>query len=429
MKKYIVLFAIILTFTSSSWADSLSCIYKDPAGNYYDFTPLSNVTVSASIGVLTYKFYVTPCATTPQNSKTVKPCARVNSPAIQIDQESNCVYLADLSTQTFSKTLDGLIVIDYENGQPCGDVSRTTRISFMCDPNTESNLYQVQTDHPDICQYEFDWKTKYACKGYIPGYFFFKKSTGELYRSNYGDFQNKTIIYKGDVSNLRVERKSKRLYYINSQINAIYTMNFDGTDNKMFYYIGPGSSVYSLATSFGRVMFNVYTSSRDEMYICGGSLNSSKDCVKIFNGYQTGIRALAGDSTNYLFFSMYDTSPGRYKTKAVSFNDLDDKEFNAKTIFTDNDIVKIVGVSEDLVIYYNGASIKQSYKGQISIVQETVMSMYAMTVDPFGKELFWTAAGIDTNLIKQCSINAGARDCKIIYKDSVAISEFAVYTN
>jgi len=383
--------------------------------------------VSASIVQDRYKYYVTPCATTPQNSKVFKPCKKVNSPAIQIDSDNNCVYLADLQTQTFAKTPDGNIVIDYENGEPCGDISRTTRISFSCDPNTESNLYQIQSDHPDICQYEFDWKTKYACKGYSPGYFFFKKSTGELYRSNYGDFQNKTIIYKGDVSNLRVERKSKRLYYINTIVNAIYSMNFDGTDNKMFYYFSPGSSVFSLATSYGRVMFNVYTSKDETMYVCGGSLNSSKDCVKIFSGYQTGIRTIAADAMNYLFFPIFDSAPSRYKTKAVSFQDLDDKEFNAKTIFTDNNVVKIAGVSEDHIIFYDGTSIKQSYNGEISIIQETVTSMYTMTVDSTGRELYWTAAGIDTNLVKRCSIGAGSFDCKIIYKDSVPIYEFAVY--
>jgi len=169
MNKYFIIFAIIVICTPSSWADSEPCTFTDQDGNFYDFSLLSTVTKSASIMAGTYTFYVTPCATTPQNTQVSKPCKKVNSPAIQVDQDNNCVYLADLNTQTFSKTPDGLIVIDYENGEPCGDVSRTTKISFMCDTTTESNLYQAQTDHPDICQYEFDWKTKYACKGMAPG--------------------------------------------------------------------------------------------------------------------------------------------------------------------------------------------------------------------------------------------------------------------
>jgi len=171
MNKYFILFALIVTCTPSSWADSKPCTFTDQDGNKYDFTPLASATVSASISQSTYTYYITPCATTPQNSLVSKPCKKVNSPAIQVDQESppNCVYLADLQTQTFSKTPDGLIVIDYENGEPCGAVSRTAKISFMCDLTTESNLYQVQSDHPDICQYEFDWRTKYACKGMAPG--------------------------------------------------------------------------------------------------------------------------------------------------------------------------------------------------------------------------------------------------------------------
>jgi len=169
MNKYFILFALIVTCTPSSWADTMPCTFTDQSGNYYDFTPLSTTAVSASIGQDKYTYYVTPCATTPQNSLVIKQCKKVNSPAIQVDSDNNCVYLADLQTQTFSKTPDGLIVIDYANGEPCGDVSRKAKISFMCDASTESNLYQVQSDHPDICQYEFDWRTKYACKGMAPG--------------------------------------------------------------------------------------------------------------------------------------------------------------------------------------------------------------------------------------------------------------------
>jgi len=169
MNKYFILFALIVTCTPSSWADTKPCTFTDQDGNYYDFTPLSAVELSASIVQDKYTYYVTPCATTPQNTEVVKACSKVNSPAIQVDSDNNCVYLADLQTQTFTKTPDGLIVIDYANGQPCGDISRKSKISFMCDASTESTLYQVQSDHPDICQYEFDWRTKYACKGMAPG--------------------------------------------------------------------------------------------------------------------------------------------------------------------------------------------------------------------------------------------------------------------
>lgn len=213
-------------------------------------------------------------------------------------------------------------------------------------------------------------------------------------------------------------------------MNAIYSMNFDGTDNKVFCYISSGSSIYGMATAYGRVVFHTFSrnSNLDEIFVCGGSLNSSSDCVKVFSGYQSGIRGLATDLMNNLFFGSFESSPSRYRAKAVSFLDIEDQEFNANTIFTDNDITTITMVgARDHIVYYNGRSVKQSYKGQISTIQETVNSLYTMTVDSYGDQLFWVANGIDTYLVKSCYLGAPPVVCKIIYKDSTPIYELAVY--
>jgi len=167
MQKYFIFFVLILTCTPSSWADSIPCIFKDLDGNTFDFTALQTVTVSAVVNSGGYNFYVTPCATTPQNTKLVKPCPKTTSPIIQIDPTNDdCVYLADINTQAFAKTAGGDITLSYE-GQQCGPtLLRKAVIRFECDPNTESNFYQAK--ETGTCEYEFDWKTKYACVGFAP---------------------------------------------------------------------------------------------------------------------------------------------------------------------------------------------------------------------------------------------------------------------
>jgi len=158
-------FVIVLIFISAPLlnAQNPPCTFTDPSGNSYDFSPLQNVQTSASIQNGTYTFYVTPCANTPQNKLITPPCASSSTPAIQIENGQCTAYLASLSTQQFSYD-NGTVVIAYTGGQDCGSgINRQAKIRFQCDLTTESNLWQVLSDFPSKCMYEFDWKTKYAC--------------------------------------------------------------------------------------------------------------------------------------------------------------------------------------------------------------------------------------------------------------------------
>jgi len=166
MKQYIIVFALILIYTPSLWAQVI-CEWTDANGNLYDFSALANVKTSAKLSDGGYDFYVKPCTSTPKNAETAPACGKPNAPIIQLLQgTTECTaYLADLATQAWSKDANNHIVLAYGNGQPCGGVSRAAKISFECDSSTESNFYEAKTDYPTQCQYEFEWKTKYACPG------------------------------------------------------------------------------------------------------------------------------------------------------------------------------------------------------------------------------------------------------------------------
>jgi len=168
MKQYILIFALILIYTPSLWAQ-IKCDYTDLDNNYYDFGPLANVKVSEKISDGGYDFYVTPCASTPKNAQTQPTCGKPNSPSIQLlaGTDECLAYLGDIATQQWSKDpSNGHIVLTYTNGQPCDGISRQAKISFECDPDSESDFYEAKTDYPVKCAYELEWKTKHACPGF-----------------------------------------------------------------------------------------------------------------------------------------------------------------------------------------------------------------------------------------------------------------------
>jgi hypothetical protein len=162
MKQYLLVLVFTLICLPSLWAQELPCVYTDSNGNYYDFTNLAKATTSAKVSSGGYDFYLTPCTRTPKNSDV--SCSNKNSPIIQIF-ENNCVaFLGDINTQTWSKDpTNNHIVLGYTNGQDCLPGYRSAKISFECDPTIESALYEAKSDYPEKCQYEFEWKTKYAC--------------------------------------------------------------------------------------------------------------------------------------------------------------------------------------------------------------------------------------------------------------------------
>jgi len=255
-------------------------------------------------------------------------------------------------------------------------------------------------------------------------YYFYQRYPDGLWRSAYGDFSSRSLIRPGiTLSKLRAERQFKRLFFVDN--NLVRNINFNGTDERIFFIPCPTCTIVDLSAPYGRVVILTRDQKAlSEIYVCKLNDTLLPNCVKVSSAYNGAFAVTA--STYFLYYALFESSSVR--VKAVSFFDIEDKEFNAVTTFVNPGAQMFTNIvaAGDSIFFYDGLSVKQFYNKQISMVQETVTSLYFISTDTNGRDLFWCATGINVYLVKKCSTSP-ASGCSIILRDNQPISEFASF--
>ncbi|KAF7662089.1 hypothetical protein LDENG_00246530 [Lucifuga dentata] len=127
------------------------------AGFSFDLSPLSKADGgSYNLTSSNYDYYINVCG-----AVKVSTCSE-KAGACQVDKSSQSWNLGESNSHL--SYYDGLIQLSYSHGSPYNDekhTSRSTLISFLCDPEAGAGKPEFQVE--DNYTYNFRWYTSYAC--------------------------------------------------------------------------------------------------------------------------------------------------------------------------------------------------------------------------------------------------------------------------
>jgi len=218
---------------------------------------------------------------------------------------------------------------------------------------------------------------------------------------------------------------NKRVFYsIGYPFAEIKSADFSGSNKNSIIANYTGATLRSWTISARYLVVEFASNSNGQMLKCLLHNSSVSNCEEIGNFYQQ-THKLASD-----YFNLYYTAPGLtnlYTIQYVEFFDINDSEFNTKTAVTGPYSIDAMTASNSVLAYYTGMSVKvmKKFTDTPFVLQETVNQCTAFALDSKGEILFWSARGINTYIVKACTLTN--RSCKIIYKDSARVLSIAIF--